>query len=141
MAEGSWDRRTPDSLAEGLSSDTEGTTQDTQETLHKCSAGRAGRSAQDRDAGGDTAAHRLLQVVVDVWRVRERMQKSNKAQRLGWGTAGRQRQERERWKDQEGEKGRRHVLRTIQRLATSVSSFIIPILRVLSAVTAHRWQV
>lgn len=39
LAEGSWDRRTPDSLAEGLSSDTEGTTQDTQETLHKCSAG------------------------------------------------------------------------------------------------------
>lgn len=26
LAEGSWDRRTPDSLAEGLSSDTEGTT-------------------------------------------------------------------------------------------------------------------
>lgn len=91
---------------------------------------RAGRNAQDRDTGGDTAAPRLLRAVVDAWRVRERTHKPNKARQLGWGAAGRPRQERGRREHQEGERGRRRVLRTIPRPVTSVSSFVIPVLQV-----------
>lgn len=55
LAEGSWDRRAPDSLAEGLSSDTEGTTTWHTRTLHTRSAGGAGGSRGGTAQASDTA--------------------------------------------------------------------------------------
>lgn len=51
LAEGSWDRRTPDSLAEGLSSDTEGTTTRHTGDITQTQCGGAGGSTQDGGVG------------------------------------------------------------------------------------------
>lgn len=66
LAEGSWDRRTPDSLAEGLSSDTEGTTTwytgDITQT--QCRWGQ--RRTQDRDSGWQHSRALMLQAAAHV---------------------------------------------------------------------------
>ena len=72
LAEGSWDRRTPDSLAEGLSSDTEGTTTWHTGDITQMQRRRGWREHARQGHGLATQQSTGFQVVTYTGRVKER---------------------------------------------------------------------